>query len=430
MLSLALTPQSSLSFTPSLHNRVASSRRCITIHTTRISSSSGRKIIKGDSTTSSSTGVRNSSRLHEVGERPPCPKSLESRLEDSVDRLYQWFQGKTNILCLTGAGISTDSGIPDYRGHNGSYHQGHKPMIHGEFMKSHRMRQRYWGRAMVGWRDFSQALPNQGHLALAKLEHMNKIGVTFEDSIEYYKPNCEESELHWAFSAGYQKMTIITQNVDGLHIKAGSRRNHVTELHGRNDRLVCMNCGSFRCRHDFHNELDVLNGTWLQEQQQQQQQEQEQEHDGSIIPNKLRPDGDAFLPKQDFHSIQIPPCTNCNTNNHDTQQHHHQQPQPQHLPPGFFKPDVVFFGDSVPKHRVNRCYAAVNASDGLLCIGSSLAVHSAYRFVQRAATNGIPIAILNVGETRAEMSGLDVVKMEAPAGPTLEALIAKFERES
>lgn len=429
LLSLVLTPQSGLSFTPSTYTLA---RRCITIHT-RISPrrknhnkfatkpSSGAVISTGSTKDDiiSSSGIRISSRIHEVGEIPPCPKSLESRLEDSVDSLYQWFQGKSNILCLTGAGISTDSGIPDYRGHNGSYHKGHKPMIHDEFMKSHRMRQRYWGRAMVGWRDFVQATPNEGHIALAKLESMGKIGVTFEDSMEYYKPNCEESGLNWAFSAGYRKMTIITQNVDGLHIKAGGRRNHVTELHGRNDRLVCMNCGAYRCRHDFHNELDLLNANWLQEQQQQVLAVSNYTNKG-LPNNKLRPDGDAFLPQQDFQTIQVPPCTDCSNNsNHDAQSQH----------PGFFKPDVVFFGDSVPKHRVNRCYAAVDASDGLLCIGSSLAVHSAYRFVQRAATKGIPIAILNVGETRAELSGLDVLKVEAPAGPSLEALVAKFEQD-
>jgi NAD-dependent deacetylase sirtuin 4 len=287
---------------------------------------------------------------------------------------------------------------------------------------------------MVGWREFSQALPNEGHIALAKLESMGKIGVTFEDSMEYYKPNCENSELNWAFSAGYQKMTIITQNVDGLHIKAGCKRHHVTELHGRNDRLVCMNCGTYRCRHDFHNELDVLNANWLQEQQQQQQQQQQHVvpvlSTTAAVPNQLRPDGDAFLPQQqDFHTIQVPPCTNCSSHHDDDAQPPPPLPQTSQPHPGFFKPDVVFFGDSVPKHRVHRCYAAVDASDGLLCIGSSLALHSAYRFVQRAATKGIPIAILNVGETRAEVSGLDVVKVEAPAGPTLEALVAKFEQE-
>ena len=251
---------------------------------------------------------------------------------------------------------------------------------------------------MIGWRDFANALPNEGHAALSRLEALGKIGVTFEDSSEFYKPNCENAELNWAFSAGYQKMSIITQNVDGLHIKAGSKRGRITELHGRTDRLRCMTCGSAHCRNEFHDQLDSLNMDWVRQQKLESEDKQ------------LRPDGDAFLRTDNYDDMQVPPCTNCKSEI-----------------PGFLKPDVVFFGDSVPKHRVNRCYAAVNAADGLLCIGSSLAVHSAYRFVQRAAANGTPIAILNVGETRAEVNSLDVLKIEGAAGPTLTELVRRFE---
>lgn len=309
-------------------------------------------------------------------------------------------------MCLTGAGISTESGIPDYRGHNGSYHQGHKPMIHDQFIKQHKMRQRYWGRAMIGWREFANAMPNEGHQAISRLETMGKIGSIFDDSNAFYKPNCENAELNWAFSAGYQKMSIITQNVDGLHIKAGSNRGNITELHGRNDRLACMKCGSHHCRHEFHDQLDTLNVDWLRQQQLEIAQA-----DGV---KQLRPDGDAFIQKENYDDMVVPPCPNCTE---DNEEH------------GFLKPDVVFFGDSVPQHRVNRCFAAVDASDGLLCIGSSLAVHSAYRFVKRAAANGTPIAILNVGETRAEIDGMKVQKIEGAAGPTLRELVRRFERE-
>jgi len=275
-------------------------------------------------------------------------------------------------------------------------------MIHDEFIKKHKMRQRYWGRAMIGWRDFANALPNEGHAALSRLEALGKIGVTFEDSSEFYKPNCENAELNWAFSAGYQEMTMITQNVDGLHIKAGSKRGRITELHGRNDRLLCTTCGSYHCRHEFHDQLDSLNMDWVRQQKSETEQ--------ADVDTQLRPDGDAFIRNDNYDDIHVPSCTNCRSEK-----------------PGFLKPDVVFFGDSVPKHRVNRCYAAVNAADGLLCIGSSLAVHSAYRFVQRAAANGIPIAILNVGETRAEINSLEVLKIEGAAGPTLTDLVRRFE---
>lgn len=340
---------------------------------------------------------------HSVGERPPDPNELRKELDENIDKLYTWFQNKSNILCITGAGISTESGIPDYRGHNGSYHKGHKPMVHDQFMKKHENRQRYWGRGMLGWRDFAKASPNDGHYALAQLETMGKIGVTFEDSKDFYRPNCEESELNFAFSAGYQRMNIITQNVDGLHVKAGSKRGQITELHGRNDRLRCMTCGCYSCRHSFHDDLDRLNEQWIKEQREFVELSKNSE---------LRPDGDAFIRTEDYSSIKVPHCQDCT-----------------HDEIGFLKPDVVFFGDSVPKHRVDRCYAAVDAADGILCIGSSLAVYSAYRFVQRAAKQGTPIAILNVGETRAEANALDILKVEAPAGPTLQGLVRRFKEK-
>lgn len=321
--------------------------------------------------------------------------------------MKEWFAGKKNILCLTGAGISTDSGIPDYRGHNGSYHKGHQPMVHDQFMKKKKMRQRYWARSMVGWREFAKAPPNEGHLALSKLEELGKIGVTFEDSSEYYKEDCENAEMEWAFSAGYQKVTIISQNVDGLHRKAGNTDGGLVELHGRHDRIICMTCGSYRCRKDYHDELDALNASWLEAQL-------SGTDDDETLEQQLRPDGDAFIRRDNFDEIILPGCSEC-ADGHDEES-----------VSSFYKPDVVFFGDNVPKHRVNRCFGAVDAADGLLCIGSSLAVYSAFRFVQRAAENNIPIAILNVGETRAEVNGLDVLKIEAPAGPVLARLVQTF----
>jgi NAD-dependent deacetylase sirtuin 4 len=154
-----------------------------------------------------------------------------------------------------------------------------------------------------------------------------------------------------------------------------------------------MQCGAQRDRKDFHNELEELNREWLEQALAEQDE------------TSARPDGDAHVASENYSAIVVPACTHCG---------------------GFLKPDVVFFGDSVPKHRVERCLAALDAADGLLCVGSSLAVHSAYRFVRTAHNKGIPIAILNVGETRAETEGLDVLKIEAPAGPTLAACAAHF----
>mmetsp|Transcript_24732 Transcript_24732/g.37075 ORF Transcript_24732/g.37075 Transcript_24732/m.37075 type:complete len:226 (-) Transcript_24732:176-853(-) len=221
---------------------------------------------------------------------------------------------------------------------------------------------------------------------------MNRIGVQFDDRSN---PSFLRDRSHQDV-IGSGKMSIITQNVDGLHHKSGSQ--YVTELHGRNDRLVCMNCGHFQCRHHFHDLLDDLNGDFLESVHALWSNEHDDTHNSS----ELRPDGDANLRRDDaafYDDLLVPPCPRCGT--------------------GFLKPDVVFFGDAVPKARVERCYAAVEASDGLLCIGSSLAVHSAFRFVQAAASSRIPIAILNVGETRAEASGLDVTKIEAPIGEVL-----------
>lgn len=322
---------------------------------------------------------------------PADPTSAYSpvQIDEAANRLVEWFQFKKSVLCITGAGLSTESGIPDYRGHRGSYFQGHKPMIHDQFMTSERNRKRYWGRAMAGWRSFAQSRANQGHFALTKLDHMDKIGVQFDDRDTFFLRDQSHQD-----TIGSGKMSIITQNVDGLHHKSGSQ--YVTELHGRNDRLVCMSCGHFQCRHHFHDLLNDLNTEFMETILNENESDNEKNY---LL---LRPDGDANLKRDDvafYDDLLVPPCPRCGT--------------------GFLKPDVVFFGDSVPKARVNRCYAAVEASDGLLCIGSSLAVHSAFRFVQAAASSRTPIAILNVGETRAESSNLDVTKIEAPVGAVL-----------
>jgi NAD-dependent deacetylase sirtuin 4 len=225
-----------------------------------------------------------------------------------------------------------------------------------------------------------------GHLALTELERIGQIGVTFEDRMDYYR---EEEEHHFAVSNGNQHMSILTQNVDSLHRKAGT--SHVTELHGRNDRLQCMQCGTYRTRADFHTELEHLNHDWLQTAL------------AETNASQLRADGDANIQRDNYDDIVVPHCQTCGTT-------------------GFLKPDVVFFGDNVPRHRVKRCYDAVAAADGLLCVGTSLAVLSSFRFVREASARNIPICILNVGETRAEIDGLPgFIKIESPAGPTLSS---------
>eukprot|EP00934_Nitzschia_sp_Nitz4_P002537 Nitzschia sp. Nitz4//scaffold88_size82704//7824//8996//NITZ4_005281-RA/size82704-processed-gene-0.114-mRNA-1//-1//CDS//3329559461//2527//frame0 len=328
-----------------------------------------------------------------IGERPPDPNALLSplELEDKVDQLVEWWQGKKNVLAITGAGLSTDSGIPDYRGSNGSYHRGHKPMIHQQFMDSEYLRKRYWGRSMVGWKGFDRARPNPGHFALAALEQMMYLGVALEDREEFYEPNELEDLVP---TAAGRRLSVITQNVDVLHEQAGSQ--DVVYLHGRGHLLKCMNCGKKHSRPDFHRQLEEINEAWLTEAKA-----------GYEESTEMRPDGDANLDEVDYSHIHVPNCPHCQT--------------------GFLKPDVVFFGDTVPKSRVALCQAAVQNSDGILVVGSSLAVHSAYRHVRAAAAKGTSIAIVNVGQTRAEAEGLaNILKVESPASDTLTMCVQKL----
>ena len=250
--------------------------------------------------------------LHHVvsnNERPPDPLAFlsEEELRDKVAELVDWFREKDQILCLTGAGLSTESGIPDYRGSGGSYHKGHKPQTHDQFMKSEYQRKRYWGRGLVGWKPFDLVNPNDGHYALAKLEAMGRVGVDMDDREEFYESS---DDIDWSFSSGHRRLALVTQNVDTLHRRAGSK--NMIELHGRTDRLRCMMCGRYRDRNSFHSELKELNHDWLQEALK------------NTSKDAMRADGDAAVETDSYDVIQVPPCTHCG---------------------GFMKPDVVFFGD-------------------------------------------------------------------------------------
>lgn len=242
-------------------------------------------------------------------------------------------------------------------------------MVHDEFMSCENMRRRYWGRSMVGWDSFSSSKPNSGHYALTEMEQMGRIGVTSKN------------------------LSIITQNVDGLHQKSGT--NKVIDLHGNMHRVICMECGSYHCRHEFHSQLNEKNLDFTARV--------------STLETKIRADGDAVIPDDYYKDLFIPSCPSCTT--------------------GFVKPDVVYFGDNVPSQRVEDCYDAVNNSDGLFCIGTSLAVYSAFRFVRMAHEKDIPIAILNIGATRAEKMGYDVLKVESPIGVTLSKLVEEFRKD-
>jgi len=248
------------------------------------------------------------------------------------------------LVVLTGAGLSTDSGIPDYRGPGAP---SRAPMTYQEFVAGPEAQQRYWARSHLGWQRMGRAVPNDGHRALAGLD-----------------PDL-----------------LITQNVDGLHEAAGSRR--MVALHGRVADVVCLSCRTTSSRDALERELDALNPGWL-------------ERHGWV---ESRPDGDVDL--DDTHDFVVPRCP-CG---------------------GPLKPDVVFFGENVPADRVARCYAAVEAlgTDGaLLVAGSSLTVMSGLRFVKRAAAGGTPVVIVNRGPTRGD--ALATYKLEVGCSEFLSAL--------
>ena len=271
--------------------------------------------------------LRESASVHNVANGPPPPDPLTlltaEQQATEIQRLVEWFtsttstttttaitndnKSKNQILCLTGAGLSTESGVPDYRGAQGSYHKGHKPQTHDQFIKSEYQRKRYWGRGLVGWKPFDTVSPNAGHVALAQLEAMGRLGVDMVDQAEFYEPS---DDLDWNFSSGSRRLALVTQNVDTLHRRAGSK--NLIELHGRTDRLRCMQCGTFRDRRSFHQELTQLNDTWLQAAL------------AATSKDDMRADGDAAVQTENYDVIRVPPCTQCG---------------------GFMKPDVVFFGD-------------------------------------------------------------------------------------
>ncbi len=232
------------------------------------------------------------------------------------------------LVVLTGAGLSTDSGIPDYRGPGAP---DRRPMTYQEFVSGPAARQRYWARSHLGWARMGRAEPNAGHHALARIA-----------------PDL-----------------LITQNVDGLHERAGTPR--LVALHGRIADVVCLGCRATTSRADLQERLVELNPGFAER------------HAAAAV----RPDGDVEL--DDTDGFVVPDCTECG---------------------GVLKPDVVFFGENVPAARVERCYAAVEALAGrggaLLVAGSSLTVMSGLRFVRRAARDATPVVIVNRGATRGD----------------------------
>jgi NAD-dependent SIR2 family protein deacetylase len=256
-----------------------------------------------------------------------------------------------NVAILSGAGLSTESGIPDYRGPSGQARRGGQPMTYQAFTGSELARQRYWARSHLGWRHVTGAAPNDGHRAVAALQRAGLVS------------------------------GIITQNVDGLHQAAGA--TDVTELHGSLHRVVCLSCWARSPREELDARLRAANPLF------------------SSAGLNVLPDGDVAL--EETGGFTVVDCLACG---------------------GTLKPDVVFFGENVPKTRVETCFSLVSSSAALVVLGSSLTVMSGLRYVRHASSLGIPVVIVNQGETRGD--SLATATFDAPLGSTLTALVREL----
>ncbi|ROR34424.1 NAD-dependent protein deacetylase [Inmirania thermothiophila] len=264
-----------------------------------------------------------------------------------------WLARHAPVAVLTGAGCSTASGIPDYRDREGRWKRP-EPMRLQVFLSGPETRRRYWARSAAGWPRIAAARPNAAHRALAELERAGLVS------------------------------TVVTQNVDGLHRRAGSRR--LVELHGRLDRVRCLACGALESRARLQRRLLALNPAFA-----------------AAPAARVLPDGDAALAEELAAGFRVPGCRRCG---------------------GLLKPDVVFFGEAVPGAAAAAAQAAVEEAAGLLVVGSSLMVYSGFRLVRAAAARGLPVAILNLGRTRGD--ALAGARWEADCVATLTAAAARL----
>jgi NAD-dependent SIR2 family protein deacetylase len=273
-----------------------------------------------------------------------------STRERSLAELQDFVARHSPLFVLGGAGVSTASGIPGYRDRDGRWLRS-PPVTLQEFLGKPSARRRYWARSMLGWPVIADAAPNAAHGALARLEDKGRLG------------------------------RLVTQNVDGLHQRAGSSK--VLELHGSIGRVTCLDCGATYARGEIQHRLDAAN---------------------TEFPRRaaaIAPDGDVDLDACDLDSFDVPACSGCG---------------------GVLKPDVVFFGGSVPRERVAAASKAVDDCDAMLVVGSSLMAYSGFRLCEQAERSGKPIAAINLGRTRADP--LLALKVEQPCAEALPALVA------
>lgn len=285
--------------------------------------------------------------LTSIGQR--C---CNARMASDDEDLAAFLARHSSLAVVSGAGVSTASGIPDYRDRNGDWKHD-EPIQYQDFVNSADARRRYWARSYVGWQRFSKASPNAAHFALAALEAAGKVD------------------------------TLITQNVDRLHSAAGSRC--VIDLHGDLGKVRCLSCNAIHERLAYQQSLKQANPDWH----------------ADVF--RYKPDGDAELAEGGHKEFVVAACERCG---------------------GTVKPDVVMFGETVPKERVQAAMSAVDRADALLVVGSSLMLFSGFRFARHAALREKPIAIVNDGHTRAD--ALAEIKVEADCGRTLQAALGQL----
>lgn len=279
--------------------------------------------------------------------------------------------GARQVAVLSGAGLSTESGIPDYRGPSGSLHR-HTPMTYQEFAASADARRRYWARSHLGWPMISRARPNDGHRAVAALR------------------------------AGGYLSAVITQNVDGLHQAAGT--SDAVELHGSLNRVVCLDCRRSSSRKALDLRLRAANPGFGSSPSGGPSSGGSDFTGSASAITRINPDGDVELPEEAVHGFRLAGCDACGSD--------------------MLKPDVVFFGENVPPSRVQQCYRLVDEAKALLVLGSSLTVMSGLRFARHAAKSGKPVLIVNQGPTRGDTHA--TVRVELPLGRALTDLATRL----
>lgn len=279
-------------------------------------------------------------------------------MEASVHALHEFLDRHPRPVVLTGAGCSTESGIPDYRDAGGAWKR-RQPVQFQDFVRSEHGRRRYWARSMRGYPLMARAEPNSTHRWLAEREQAGGLAL------------------------------LVTQNVDGLHARAGSRT--LVDLHGSIHDVICLECGARGPRQALQERLLALNP------------HHDPRSEGPAAG--IAPDGDADLDDAPLEDFRIPDCERCG---------------------GMLKPDVVFFGESVPRQRVDRTRAALAGADALLVLGSSLMVFSGFRFCRDAAALGLPIASVNLGRTRAD--DLLALRLQVPCAELFERMLVRTPR--